>query len=153
MASSAPAAPAADAVACADSAVVLAVSNCPPVYRSVSELRSHFGMHGGRFIPETLLSAHEELEAVYVKATADPAFRAEVRASLFFSAPRAAARCRRFHTPAFRSRALSQFELLGRDFIGRDTPLYFASRLTAAAGGAQIWLKREELAHTGACAV
>jgi hypothetical protein len=83
MASSAPAAPAADAVACADSARVLAVSNCPPVYRSVSELRSHFGMHGGRFIPETLLSAHEELEAVYVKATADPAFRAEVRASLF----------------------------------------------------------------------
>ena len=57
---------------------------------SVSELRSHFGMHGGRFIPETLLSAHEELEAVYVKATADPAFRAEVRRRDFL---RAALKC------------------------------------------------------------
>ena len=95
MASSAPAAPAADAAdASACAASVLAVSNCPPVYRSVSELRSHFGMHGGRFIPETLLSAHEELEAVYVKATADPAFRAEVRRGasrqLFGAAPRGA---------------------------------------------------------------
>lgn len=97
---------------------VLAVTNCPPVYSSVTELRSHFGSHGGRFIPETLLSAHQELEQVYVDATQDPAFR-------------------------------EQLELLGRDFIGRSTPLYFAERLTKAAGGAQIWLKREELAHTG----
>ena len=105
---------------------LLAVSNCPPVYSSVAELNagSHYGSHGGRYIPETLLAAHEELESVYVAASADPAFR-------------------------------EQLELLGRDFIGRDTPLYFASRLTARAGegapggAAQIWLKREELAHTG----
>ena len=103
----------------------LTVSNCPPQYRSVSELSGHYGAHGGRYIPETLLAAHEELEAVYVAATTDPAFR-------------------------------EQLELLGRDFIGRDTPLYFAARLTAKAaegagpsGAAQIWLKREELAHTG----
>ena len=43
----------------------------------------------------------------------------------------------------------SELEHLGRDYIGRPTPLYFAQRLTEAAGGAQIWLKREELAFTG----
>ena len=47
--------------------------------------------------------------------------------------------------PAWRE----DFELLGRDFIGRETPLYFARRLTETLGGAQIYLKREELAHTG----
>jgi len=74
---------------------------------------------GGRFIPETLMVAHKELEAAWNKWKVDPAFKAELAA-------------------------------LRRDFIGGPTPLYHAKRLTAACGGAQIWLKREELAHTGA---
>jgi len=97
---------------------ILKVSNCPPIYGSVEDLPSHFGEHGGRYIPETLLAAHAELEHVYVTATRDPVFRKEM-------------------------------EELGRDYIGRATPLYFAKRLTESVGGAQIWLKREELCHTG----
>ncbi len=82
------------------------------------QLKGRFGDFGGRYIPETLVAAHEELERVYVECSADPAWREE-------------------------------FELLGRDFIGRSTPMYHAKRLSAQLGGAQIYLKREELAHTG----
>lgn len=98
----------------------LAISNAPPRYESVEALRaaSNFGDYGGRYIPETLVAAHEELERIYVACTQDPEFAAEL-------------------------------DRLGRDYIGRPTPLYFAKRLTALAGGAQIWLKREELAFTG----
>jgi len=74
---------------------------------------------GGRFIPETLMVAHHELEEAWAKWRVDPTFKAEL------------ARLR-------------------RDFIGGPTPLYFAKRLTDFCGGAQIWFKREELAHTGA---
>lgn len=74
---------------------------------------------GGRFIPETLMVAHHELEEAWAKWKVDPVFKAEL------------ARLR-------------------RDFIGGPTPLYFAKRLTDFCGGAQIWFKREELAHTGA---
>ena len=86
----------------------------------MEELRaaSNFGDFGGRYIPETLVAAHEEMERIYVECSQDPAFRAEL-------------------------------EQLGRDYIGRPTPLYHAKRLSEAAGGAQIWLKREELAFTG----
>jgi hypothetical protein len=96
------------------------VTNAPPVYASVAELTAsaRFGAYGGRYIPETLMEAHEELERVYVACSGDPVFRAEL-------------------------------EDLGRNYIGRATPLTHAKRLTAAAGGAQIWLKREDLAHTG----
>uniref|UniRef100_A0A7S0VZF5 Tryptophan synthase n=1 Tax=Hemiselmis tepida TaxID=464990 RepID=A0A7S0VZF5_9CRYP len=78
-----------------------------------------FGEFGGRYIPETLVEAHEELEKEYIKAMKDPAFLEEV------------ARYR-------------------REYIGGPTPTYHAKRLTEMMGGAQIWLKREELAHTGA---
>mmetsp|Transcript_37834 Transcript_37834/g.108108 ORF Transcript_37834/g.108108 Transcript_37834/m.108108 type:complete len:417 (-) Transcript_37834:1092-2342(-) len=78
-----------------------------------------FGEFGGRYIPETLMQAHEQLEAAFKEAMASPEFLAEV------------ARYR-------------------REFIGGPTPLYFAQRLTDHVGGAQIWFKREELAHTGA---
>jgi len=74
---------------------------------------------GGRFIPETLMKAHEELEEMYNKCKVDPEFIAEV------------ARLR-------------------KEFIGGPTPLYHAKRLSEKIGGAQIWFKREELAHTGA---
>jgi tryptophan synthase len=78
-----------------------------------------FGEFGGRYIPETLVQAHDELEKAYAEAIADPAFIAEV------------ARYR-------------------REYINGPTPTYHAKRLTELCGGAQIWLKREELAHTGA---
>ena len=75
------------------------------------------GEFGGRFVPETVMAALDELEVAMDEAFADPAFHAE--------------------------RAL-----LARDFIGRPTPMYFAERLTEDIGGARIWLKREDLAHT-----
>lgn len=78
-----------------------------------------FGDFGGRFVPETVMAALDELETAMDEAFADPDFHAE--------------------------RAL-----LARDFVGRPTPLYLAERLTEYAGGARIWLKREDLAHTGA---
>ncbi len=82
-------------------------------------LSPRFGEFGGRYIPEVLVAAHEELEREYERALADPAFHAELAA-------------------------------LQKDYVGRPTPLYFAERLTGEAGGARIWLKREDLAHTGA---
>jgi tryptophan synthase beta subunit len=78
-----------------------------------------FGEFGGRYIPETLVGAHEELEVAYAEARADPAFQAEL-------------------------------DDLNKHYVGRPTPLYFAKQLTAQCGGARIWLKREDLAHTGA---
>ncbi len=71
------------------------------------------------FVPETLMSALEELTAEYGRAQRDPAFQRELD------------------------------ELLG-DFAGRPTPLYLAERLTNQLGGAQVFLKREDLLHTGA---
>jgi tryptophan synthase beta chain len=78
-----------------------------------------FGDYGGRYVPETLMAALEELEAAYEQAKADPIFRAELDALL-------------------------------RDYAGRPTPLYFAQRLSERLGGAKIYLKREDLLHTGA---
>jgi tryptophan synthase beta subunit len=97
---------------------ILAITNAPPRYETTADVPSRFGAFGGRYIPETLMAAHEELERVYVECTKDPEFVAEL-------------------------------ERLGRDFIGRPTPMYHAKRLSEKLGGAQIWLKREELAHTG----
>jgi tryptophan synthase len=79
----------------------------------------NFGEFGGRYIPETLIDAHRDLEAAYAEAKADPAFHAEI------------AKYR-------------------KEFIGGPTPLYFAKNLSDKMGGARIWFKREELAHTGA---
>lgn len=81
--------------------------------------RGYFGEFGGRFVPETLMPALEELEAAYLSAKGDPHF-------------------------------WTQFEALVRDYAGRPTPLYHAARLSEYLGGAQILLKREDLAHTGA---
>ena len=85
----------------------------------VPDPRGRFGDFGGRFVPETLTPALEQLTAEYEAAKQDPEFQ------------------QRFH------------ELLHR-YVGRPSPLYFAERLTAYCGGAQIWLKREDLNHTGA---
>ena len=78
-----------------------------------------FGRFGGRYVPETLVVALEELEAAWLEAGRDPAYRTEVDDCL-------------------------------RDFVGRPTAFTRAPRLSAEAGGATIWLKREDLAHTGA---
>jgi tryptophan synthase beta chain len=78
-----------------------------------------FGAYGGRYVPETLMAALEELEAAYADAQADPAFHAELDSLL-------------------------------SDYAGRPTPLYLARRLTEQLGGAKIYLKREDLLHTGA---
>ncbi|MCS7295204.1 MAG: tryptophan synthase subunit beta [Chloroflexota bacterium] len=86
---------------------------------SAAGFSPRFGDFGGRYIPETLVAAHEELEAAYLEAKADPAFQQE-------------------------------YDELLRTYVGRPTPLYFARRLTEECGGARIWLKREDLAHTGA---
>lgn len=87
---------------------------------SPSESRpGRFGAYGGRYVPETLMAALQELEREYDIAKADVAFQAELDGLL-------------------------------RDFAGRPTPLYFAKRLTEDLGGAKIYLKREDLLHTGA---
>lgn len=87
--------------------------------KKLPDKRGYFGPYGGRFAPETLVPAFEELEAAFVAAQKDRAFREEL-------------------------------EHLQATYIGRPTPLYFASRLTAHLGGAKVYLKREDLAHTGA---
>src|SRR5450432_4268376 len=90
-----------------------------PKAKDIHTVPGRFGAYGGRYVPETLMAALEELEQAYAAADADPAFHAELDSLL-------------------------------RDFAGRPTPLYFASRLTEKLGGAKIYLKREDLLHTGA---
>ncbi len=85
----------------------------------IPDSRGYFGQLGGRFVPETLVTALEELEAAYNGIMSDPGFWAE-------------------------------FNSLSCDYTGRPTPLYFAQRLSTLCGGARIYLKREDLAHTGA---
>jgi tryptophan synthase beta chain len=81
--------------------------------------RDYFGPYGGRYVPETLIHALEELEEAYERYKDDPEF-------------------------------VEELDSLSRDFVGRPTPLMFASRLTRRWGGANVWFKREDLAHTGA---
>jgi len=86
---------------------------------SQPDAKGHFGPYGGVFVPETLMTALEELTQAYEAARKDPEFRRELN------------------------------QLLA-EFVGRPTPLYLAERLTAQLGGAKIYLKREDLVHTGA---
>ncbi len=87
-------------------------------YRTGPDERGHFGIHGGRFVAETLMPAVLELQAAYEAAKVDPAFKSEMDGYL-------------------------------THYVGRPSPLYFAERLTEHLGGAKIYLKREELNHTG----
>ena len=87
--------------------------------KQLPDERGHFGPYGGRFVSETLMGALQELEALYAKLSADPAFQAEFDRDL-------------------------------AHYVGRPSPLYFAERLTREVGGAKIYLKREDLNHTGA---
>ena len=78
-----------------------------------------FGVYGGRYVPETLMAALDELERHYEKAKRDRKFQ-------------------------------KRLDELLRTYAGRPTPLFFAQRLTKELGGAKIYLKREDLLHTGA---
>ncbi|MDV6377284.1 tryptophan synthase subunit beta [Sporosarcina sp. GW1-11] len=86
---------------------------------TTTETKGRYGRFGGQFVPETLMTALQELEVAYEKAQQDPAFKEELDYYL-------------------------------KDFVGRETPLFLAERLTKHAGGAKIYLKREDLNHTGA---
>lgn len=86
---------------------------------TTTEKKGRYGKFGGQFVPETLMTALEELEQAFETAKQDPAFYEELNYYL-------------------------------KDYVGRDNPLYFAKRLTEKMGGAKIYLKREDLNHTGA---
>lgn len=81
--------------------------------------KGKYGKYGGRFVPETLINALEELEALYNKVKKEEKF-------------------------------VSEFHDLQKNYNGRETPLTFAERLTERYGKAKIYLKREDLCHTGA---
>ena len=81
-------------------------------------VEERFGPYGGRFVPETLIAALDELSAAWAAASEDDGFQSELAGLL-------------------------------RDFVGRPTPLYLAERLSERVGG-RVYLKREDLAHTGA---
>ncbi|MFP6667728.1 MAG: tryptophan synthase subunit beta, partial [Pirellulales bacterium] len=85
----------------------------------VPDEAGRFGKFGGRYVPETLTGALDQLADEYEQAQADSSFQAEL-------------------------------DDLLRNYVGRPSPLYFAARLTEKCGGAKIFLKREDLNHTGA---
>ena len=87
--------------------------------KKVRTVPGRFGSYGGRYVPETLMAALQELEQAYAAAKKDKSFQQELN------------------------------QLLA-DFAGRPTPLFLARRLTEQLGGAKIYLKREDLLHTGA---
>ncbi|WP_016991637.1 tryptophan synthase subunit beta [Lysinibacillus boronitolerans] len=89
------------------------------IANSVPTKEGRFGQFGGRFVPETLMTALLELEAAYEEALLDPAFTEKLSYYL-------------------------------EEYVGRETPLYYAENLTKALEGAKIYLKREDLNHTGA---
>src|SRR5579872_5502596 len=89
-----------------------------PTSRAANE-PGRFGVYGGRYVPETLMAALDELEREYARAKRDPKFQ-------------------------------KRLDELLRTYAGRPTPLFFAQRLTKKLGGAKIYLKREDLLHTGA---
>jgi tryptophan synthase beta chain len=95
------------------------IVNISHLVSTVPDERGYFGEFGGRFVPETLMPALEELTVAYREAMADPAFQQELA-----------------HLQA--------------TYTGRPTPVTYAKRLSEQLGGAQIYLKREDLAHTGA---
>ena len=87
-------------------------------YTQYPDARGHFGIHGGRFVSETLMAALEDLESLYNRMKNDEQFLAEFDRDLAF-------------------------------YVGRPSPLYHAERWSKHLGGAQIYLKREDLNHTG----
>src|SRR3989475_9709387 len=97
----------------------MATATIPRGKKDSTKTPGRFGVYGGRYVPETLMSALEELESAYEKAKRDRKFQ-------------------------------RRLEELLRTYAGRPTPLFLARRLTEKLGGAKIYLKREDLLHTGA---
>jgi tryptophan synthase beta chain len=97
----------------------MTTQSTPVNYQSVPDESGRFGPYGGKYVPETLMPALDELEEAYLLARSDKDFMAELA-------------------------------YLQRTFVGRPTPITYARRLSEHLGGAQIYLKREDLAHTGA---
>ncbi|KMY66487.1 tryptophan synthase subunit beta [Desulfocarbo indianensis] len=95
------------------------LSIAPEAPLTLPSEQGRFGAFGGRFVPETLMPALEELEAAFRQARSDQAFQEELNGLLV-------------------------------DYAGRATPLYEAKRLSRELGGARVFLKREDLTHTGA---
>lgn len=91
----------------------------PDLYAQVPDEHGRFGVYGGKFVAETLMSALAELEALYHSLKDDPGF-------------------------------LHEFDMDLAHYVGRPSPLYEASRWSDMIGGARIYLKREDLNHTGA---
>lgn len=125
-----------------------------PVAKAPEADESRFGEFGGQFIPETLSEAFREIDVEYKKIKADPEFQAEVakyrkevsQDCVLRSLGGRFKRSLRLHfTPH-----TSHHHVFTAQFVGGPTPLHLAPRLTEFAGGANIWLKREDLAHTGA---
>ncbi|WP_228137426.1 tryptophan synthase subunit beta, partial [Acinetobacter sp. V2] len=87
-------------------------------YTQYPDAAGHFGIHGGRFVSETLMAALEDLENLYSRMKNDEQFLAEFDRDLAY-------------------------------YVGRPSPLYYAERWSKELGGAQIYLKREDLNHTG----
>ncbi len=90
-----------------------------PKPRRARAVPGRFGSYGGRFVPETLMSALQELESAYEQVRKDKTFR-------------------------------NEYHRLLQEYAGRPTPLFLAERLTRELGGPKIYLKREDLLHTGA---
>jgi len=86
---------------------------------NLPDRKGYFGRFGGKFVPETLMNALDELTREYNKARRSKSFKEELDYYL-------------------------------TQYVGRPTPLYFAERLTKKLGGAKLYLKREDLCHTGA---
>jgi tryptophan synthase beta chain len=97
----------------------MATATIPRGKKDSTKTPGRFGVYGGRYVPETLVSALEELERAYEKAKRDRKFQVRL-------------------------------DDLLRSYAGRPTPLFLARRLTEKLGGAKIYLKREDLLHTGA---
>ncbi len=83
------------------------------------DVKGRYGAYGGKYVPETLMPALQELEEAYTAAKTDPGFQ-------------------------------QRLDALRRDYVGRPTPLFLAERFTEHLGGARVYFKREDLAHTGA---
>ena len=94
-------------------------NTAPNSYKTLPDEAGRFGIHGGRFVAETLMPLILEVEEAYNTIKLDPSFESEL---LYYQ----------------------------KHYIGRPSPLFFASRLTEHFGGAKLYLKRDELNHTGA---
>ncbi|MGH2568065.1 MAG: pyridoxal-phosphate dependent enzyme, partial [Bacteroidota bacterium] len=95
------------------------MNKAPKYIGTLPDAQGHFGVYGGRYIPETLMPAAEELDRTYRQLKNDSSFQQE-------------------------------FLYYLKQYAGRPTPLYYAERLSKQLGGSKIYLKREDLCHTGA---